>query len=217
MTIPPTTGGLTGRWTKTISAWAAAHSLTWRWAAAVVLSWASVSLFASITVPIKYPYEALGTVIDSGVIVGLTVPIAVSGVVLFEGPRELIRGSARSLFVARVALLAGVYVTTLVAALATAVASSLPVAIVVVNSLLLVALLAVGVSLLGVGLGWILPLVCTFVFSAPGLVPWDYNVLYQRDVSSVYLATVLTALVVGMWAYATGGSRERIIDRSVQE
>ncbi|WP_418058483.1 hypothetical protein [Pimelobacter simplex] len=206
-----------GRHGPIISAWAAAHGLSWRWGGGVVASWAAVSLFAAITVPLKYPYEAIGTVVDSGVIVGLIVPIAVSGTVLFEGPRDLVRLSARSLAPPRIPLLAAVYAVTCLAAGVTAWAAALPVAVVVVDAMLLAALLAVGVSLLGVGLGWILPGLCTFVFSAPGLIPWDYNVLYQRDVSATYLVGVAVALIVGLVAYALCGSRDRVVDRSLQE
>lgn len=202
---------------RAFGAWAAAHGLTWRWAGMSLTSWAAVSLFAAITVPIKYPYEAIGTVVDSGVVVGLLVPIAVSGTILFEGPADLVRLAARDLALPRAALLACVYAMTCAAAGVTAVLASLPVAVVVVDALLLVALLAVGVSLLGVGLGWLLPGACAFAFSAPGLVPWDLNVLYRRDVSATYLAIVAIALLIGTIAYALRGSRDRVVDRALQD
>ncbi|WP_224273665.1 hypothetical protein [Nocardioides lacusdianchii] len=201
---------------RMVSAWAAAHALTWRWCGAVLVAWAAVSLFAAITVPIKYPYEALGTVVDSGVIAGIVIPVIVSCTVLYEGPRDLIGSAARRLIVPRIALVSGIYVLTSAAAVVTAVIASLPVVIVTVDAMLFVALCALGVSLLGVGLGWLLPVVFAFVFSAPGLVPWEYNVIYQRDVSNAYLALVAGALIAGMGAYASQGSRDRMVDRSVQ-
>lgn len=205
------------RRTDTFRAWTAVHGITIRWCGSVVAAWLGVSLFAAVTVPIKYPFEAVGTVVDSGVIVGLVVPIAVMGTVLHEGPRDLVAAAARSLLLPRLALLGALYTTVAVASLIAALLASLPVVIVIVNSLLLAALLTIAVSFIGVGLGWILPVACTFVFSAPGLIPWDYNAMYRRDVSGAYVGVLVTSLVIGAVAYATRGSRDRVIDRSVQE
>lgn len=195
-----------------ISAWAAAHGLTWRWGGAVLLSWAAVSLFAAITIPVKYPYEAAGTVIDSGVIVGMIVPVSITGTVLFEGPPYMVRAAAQDLLTPRLVLLVGVYTLTSLAALVTAIIASLPLAIVVVDAMLLVSLLVLGVSMIGVGLGWIVPAFCTLVFSAPGLVPWNYNALYHRSVSDLYIAVVVGVSGLGMAAYSLAGSRDRLVN-----
>ena len=86
--------------------WRKVRGITPGWAGACLLAWGCAVLVAAVTVPLKYPYEAAGTVVDSAAVMGLLGFVAVVGLSLREGPRHLVRGAALRLWPSRLALAA---------------------------------------------------------------------------------------------------------------
>lgn len=189
-----------------LRAWLLAHNIDRRWLLAVSVSWIALLLFASITVPLKYPYEARGQVFDSGVVIGLLVPLAFMNLALHEGPPDLIRSAARRLALVRLSVTTGYLLTAVMSALIMAWAVSLPTALVVSDTLLLGAVNIGGNSMLGPRLGWIPAAATAFTMSAPGLVPFKANLLYNRDVSLTFIAIVAVAIAVAIASYCRAGA-----------
>lgn len=182
------------------------HNLERRWFTTAVGSWLALWLFASISLPLKYPYEARGQVVDSGVVIGLLVPLAVMNVVLYEGPADSVRTAARRLVDVRLAVCLGYFALAALSATAMAWAVSLPVQLVLADALLLGALNIAGTALLGVRLGWTLAALVAFTMSAPGLVPFEFNAFYHRDVGSVFLAVVAVIATVATLLFIRTGA-----------
>lgn len=187
-------------------AWRIVHHFEPKWFAMVAASWGALFLFASVTIPIKYPYEARGQVVDSGVVIGLLVPLAVMNLALDEGPEDLIRTASRRLSGARLAVASAYLSTASAMAAFMALAAALPLRLVLADALILGSLNIIGTSLFGVRLGWSIPGAVAFTMSAPGLVPFNFNALYNREVSTAFIACVALAAVVAMVAYLRGGS-----------
>lgn len=186
--------------------WCAAHHVGRAVLGASLASWAGLCAFAAVTIPLKYPFDARGQVVDSGVVVGVLVPIAVLNVLLDEGPPELVRASARPLGRERIAL--ATVLLVLVAALSWAVArtAALPTGLVCCDALMLQSLTVSGAALFGGRRGWVLAAAAAAAMSAPGLVPWELDVAYHRDVASGYAAAVALAAVTSTGLYAVRGA-----------
>lgn len=191
-----------------LAAWCAAHNVGPKWLAGAGGSWVALWLFASITIPLKYPYEARGQVVDSGVVVGLLIPLAVMNVVLDEGPRDLVRASARRLSPYRLTLAIGYFLTVALMSATMATASALPTSLVVTDSILLASLSILGTGLLGVRLGWAPSAAVAFTMSAPGLIPWHLNAVYHRDVGPEFVVIVVTLAVTAIAVFAQTGATE---------
>lgn len=197
------------RGTGTWRPWRKAHGLTAAWAAGCLAAWIGTILVAAVSVPLKYPYEAAGTIIDSASVVGLLVPVAVVGLCLREGPRHLVLGAARPLWPQRLALALACSTAVFAGAWTLALLADLPTTVVLLDAQLYFALLLVSTSLWGVALGWVTPLALALLMSAPGLIPWQWNFLYNQDVTLERWAAVAAVLAVGLSAYAWRGSVER--------
>jgi hypothetical protein len=186
--------------------WCAAHGVRSRWVAAVVASWGGLAGFATVTVPLKYPLAARADVVDSGVVVGLLVPLVISGLVLDEGPPDLVRGASRTLGAYRLALGAIYLATAAAGAAATALLVGLPVALIVLDGLAAGGLVVLGTVLLGPRAGWLPAASVSVVVSTPGLVPWEWNAAYQREVGPWFAGTVALLLAAALGAYVRRGS-----------
>ncbi len=203
------------RGTATWHSWRKVHGVTAAWTAGCLAAWIGTILVAAVSVPLKFPYEVAGTIIDSASVVGLLVPVAVVGLCLREGPRHLVLGAARPLWPQRLALALACTSAVCAGAWALTVLANLPTAVILLDAQLYVGLLLVSTSLGGVTLGWVTPLALTLVMSAPGLIPWQWNFLYNQDVTLERWAAVAAVLAVGLAAYAWRGSVERFafVDR----
>jgi hypothetical protein len=199
---------------------AAAHRFSWRGAVALVASWVALAVAAKVSLPLQYPYQALDEMISTGIVVGLILPISVSVIVLDEGPAHLVAGAARRLIWSR-ALSAGAYaVVTLLGAVSAASAVNVDFDLLVGDAMFLSATALIGVSALGLRLGWILPTAVALVASAPGLIPWQANLLYRHGYAD-HLAPVTVGLLavgaVGHLCVGSGGlGAQRMLRSSAQ-
>lgn len=187
----------------------AARRVTPRLLAVLAAAWLTLFAFASVTVPLKYPYESPGVeLMDSGVVAGLVAPISVLGRTLDEPCLQLLAAASRRTWRERLGWAA------LVLALTVAVTALMtPILPRVVSGQLLVADAALlsGVSLatggfIGGDLAWLGPLTLVGIASAPGLVPAQWNALYAA--SNTQLAWILAVLsaILGAATYACRGS-----------
>ena len=188
------------------SAWRNVHHVDAKWLATVAASWTALSLFAAVTVPIKYPYEARAQVVDSGVVIGLLVPLAVMNLMLEEGPEDLIRTASLRLSRVRFAVAGGYVAVASLMSVLLAFAVSLPRGLVLADALLLAALSLLSTTLFTVRLGWLLPSLVGFTMSAPGLIPFQYNPMYNREISSVFIVAVVVAVAAAMLLYLRDGA-----------
>ncbi|MGL5823951.1 MAG: hypothetical protein ACRCYU_03805 [Nocardioides sp.] len=191
---------------EVIGIWLAGHRIAVAWLSLVAVSWGVVTSFALITLPLQFPYEAAGQFVNSGVVVGLVVPVAITAGLLEEGPAQLLAGAARELAAYRVAT--GVVFLVLVVLLASLAALPrwVPSGLVIGDSACYAALTLLGTGVVGLGRGWLLPLGAAMIASAPGVIPWQVNYLYLAghgdDLAPVTAVTALLGLVV----YARCGS-----------
>lgn len=199
-----------------VRAWRTIHHLERRWVMLVAGSWAALSLFAAVTVPIKYPYEAREQVVDSGVVIGLLVPLAVMNLVLDEGPGDLVRTASLKMTRFRFGVAGAYLIVASLMSVLVAFAVALPRGLVLADAILLASLSLLGTSLFGLRLGWLLPGAVAFAMSAPGLVPFRFNPLYNREIGSTFVVCVAIAGVAGMLAYlrlGAAGLRPKMIRR----
>lgn len=191
------------------AAWCAAHHLRPRWLAAVLASWACHGVFAAVSIPLDYPYEERGHVIDTLVVVGMVLPLAVVAVALDEGPDELVRGAARSLVLCRLGLAAAYLAVVLGMAAVVAIVAVLPLFLVIIDAAFLASLTLLGAGVLGAERAWIPAAVVAVVVSAPGLLPWSLNVMYHVEVSRSFGVGVGVTAVVAVTIYSVRGSVRR--------
>jgi hypothetical protein len=190
----------------TLAAWRSAHHLTPRWLGGVVGAWLCHGVFAAVAIPLDYPYEARGQVIDTGVVVGLVLPIAVVAVALDEGPDYLVRGAARSLLLVRFGLAVAYLEVVAGMAAVVAVVAALPLLLVVLDAVLLASLTLTGTSVFGVKGGWIPAAAAAVIVSAPGLLPWKLNLMYHLEVGRPFVVAVLGLGVAATAIYLLRGS-----------
>jgi hypothetical protein len=75
-----------------------------------------------------------------------------------------------------------------------------------VDATVFTSLTIIGTSLGSVRLGWALAAVVALVMSAPGLVPWDLNVLYHRAVGPWFGAVSAGCALGAVVTYARSGA-----------
>jgi hypothetical protein len=176
----------------------ASHQITRRWVAYLLGGWWGAIISAAVTIPLKYPYQAAGQVIDTGAVVGLVLPLAITSRCLDEGPPQLIATAARSLCWLRLMWATGFLGTVGVFAALMAILTPVPWGVLVGDAYLLAGLSLWGVATLGASLGWLAPLAAALVASAPGFVPWQWNILYRRD-DLTDLAMVSTLVTIARY------------------
>jgi hypothetical protein len=184
----------------------AARGLTRRWAAVIAAAWLSVLLFAAITLPMKYPQELHGRIIDSGLVVGLTIPVAAMARTLDEGAPHLVKTASRALARNRASWAGGMLAATATLAAGLSALLPVPAVLMVADSLLLAAVAVLGAGLVGGDVAWVPPLVLAGVASAPGVVPLSVNVLYHHDQAGLTLLIAIVTAVTGVAVYARRGS-----------
>lgn len=184
----------------------AAHGLGWRWALASASTWLGVAVLAAVSLPLRYPLQAGGQMVDSAVVVALLLPVSVMARVLDEGAPHLIAAAARPLHTTRLVSASGYLLASVGGAALTGPLAPVPPLLVIADALLFAALTVAGVGLLGSRLGWFLPLACALVASAPRLVPWQTNLLYRQDTADLLLATAAVVAVAGVALYLRHGS-----------
>lgn len=166
----------------------------------------ALAVFGLVTLPLKFPFEAQRELVDSGVIVGLVLPLVVMSRILDEGPHQLVVGASRALARARLCWVGG-YAGAVAVGSATAWwIAPVPFSLFAADALFLAAVTVLGVGTLGSRLGWILPLASALVASAPGLVPWQANLLYRQGHAAILLLIAAIVATAGSAGYARFGS-----------
>lgn len=178
-------------------------------AAGLLVSWLSVALAAGIALPFTLSGGSREEVIETSVVMALLVPILVSAQVLDERPAALVLTAGRRLHLHRLAWAlayvthagCGAYVVTLVA--------PVPGALVVVDALLLAAGVGLGVSYLGPTRGWIPTVLAVAAASAPGMLPWQVNILYVTLLLPGTAAAAILLVALCLTRYAGCGAQAR--------
>lgn len=185
----------------------AVHGLDGRWLRFTTASWLGVFLFGAVALPWRYPSEVLGTVIATGLVIGLLLPAVAFARLLDEGPAHLVLTASRRLASTRmlwslllIACQAGI------ATLAAAGMSATPPLLVVADAVLLTAAAVLSVALFGLAAGWLLPLILVSVFTAPGVVPWNANILYLHTLAPVTAGVAAATSTIAAAAYTAFGS-----------
>lgn len=172
----------------------------------MMAAWACLLVFALVSVPLKYPFEATGQVTDSGVIVGLALPVLAMSGLLAEGPAHLVACAQRSLVMPRSGSVVALLALTCVGAGMVGLLSRVPTSTLLNAALLVCALQVLGAGALGLRVGWTLPLGTVLVFSAPGLVPWRYNLFYRTPPEPWMQLVALALMLVAAAMYVRFGS-----------
>lgn len=185
---------------------AASRGVSRRFVLALAATWIAFCVLRLASLPLLYPYQVTDGILDSGLVVGLVLPVAVGSRVLVEADFPPTRTAVRPLagdrlFWAAVALLVSVVGSSLVAW--TNAGASLSV---LAAGLLLASLGLLGVGLLGAHGQWAVPLAVAFVASVPDLVPARWNVLYLTSASGQVLLLSGVVLAVSLPIYARSGS-----------
>ena len=175
----------------------------------IILAWIALAGFTYVSLPLKYPYQASTQMIDSGVVVGLVLPLAVMSRLLDEGPSHLVTTASRRLATARLAWAAAFTLGTFVASTATYLATPVPYSLFVSDALFLSALTVLGTSLLDSAAGWTLPLCAALIGSGPSLIPWQANLLYREHSGSKPLLLTLVVRLLGFISYSRLGAQRR--------
>lgn len=185
----------------------AAHGVTVRWLIGICAAWCAVTLFDLVTVPLLHPQEAHDQMIDTGIVVGLVLPVVMGARLLDEGPAHLTRTASRRLGLARFGW--AIAVTGASIGAATVVAAVVPVSspLVITDAALLMGASTLGAAIVGARLAWIFPFATVAVFSAPGVVPWEDNLLYRASTADDTGWVALGIVLCGLAAYTYRGSR----------
>jgi len=177
-----------------------------RWWAAWAFSWLVLVAASAVTIPFMYPYDLAEDFIDSGVVVGLCLPILVAARILREGPVEQVLTAARPLWGWRLG--AGFVFTTATVAVAAVAGLAIPVNHVqlVLDSFVLVGAGLTSAGVLGARGTWVGPVTLVTVSSAPGLLPLQYNLLYRVTAHQELALCGVALLLLGGVGYARWGS-----------
>lgn len=185
---------------------AAVRGLTSRWLCYMAGAWLGLGVFTFVALPLKFPLEAQDEMVDSGVVVGLVVPLAVMSRILDEGPVHLVASAARNLTAVRLGWATAFLCVACIGSVVAWTIAPVPFSLFLSDTFFLGAATVLGVGVLGSRLGWLLPLVVTLVASGPGLIPWQSNLLYREDTSIVLLLLAGAVTVLGLIAYGQKGS-----------
>jgi hypothetical protein len=184
----------------------AAHRASWRSALALIVSWVALAGAARVSLPLQYPYQALDQMISTGVVVGVVLPVGVSVLVLDEGSQQLVAGASRRLARSRAMALGAYLAVTLLGASSAATAVSVDSGLFVGDAVFLSACALLGVSALGIRLGWLFPAAAALIASAPGLIPWQANLLYRHGYADDLMPYTAGLLAMGAVGYVRGGA-----------
>ncbi|MGL5824418.1 MAG: hypothetical protein ACRCYU_06215 [Nocardioides sp.] len=194
----------------------ATRGLSPRWWGSLVAAWLAVAVFARVSLPLKFPFDAQDKMIDSGVVVGLVVPIAVMTQLLDEGSPQLVAGAARRLRRSRWLMAGGYVALAAVGGLVVGLLAPAPRLLVLGDALLLAGLSVFGAGLLGARLAWLVPLSVTMVVSAPGLVPWSANLPYRTESACEVLMIALVVAGAGLATYGRFGAYGVAIEQTIR-
>lgn len=173
-------------------------------------------MFSLVSLPLKFPFEAQREMVDSGVIVGLVLPLVVIARVLDEGPPQLMVGASRALGPARLGWVCGYAVMVAVGSAAAWWLAPVPFSLFTADALFLAAVTVLGVGTLGSRLGWLLPLAIALAASAPGLIPWQANLLYREGQAGALLLITAIVAAIGCAGHVRFGSLGMVKDNTVR-
>lgn len=192
--------------TRSLIVRGASRGLTHRYALFLGGCWLTLAAYLALGLPLFYPYQIHEGVVDSGVVVGLVLPVCVASRLLEEATPFLARTTSRSLSTDR-SLWSLVFVGfTAFAASIVAIGTPVPFGLFVADSMLLSALAVLGSGLVGGSATWIGPLVFAITLSIPGLVPLKWNLLYSQEAAASTLLVAAIALGPALAVYTCRGS-----------
>lgn len=192
--------------TELVAMQAAVSGMNRRWLSLAVASWLSVAVFASISLPLKYPYQTGEEVVDSAVIVGLLIPTIVASQLLQEGPIHLVGGASRRPLLLRLIKAMALLSISLIGGAVAHLIAPVPALLVIGDSVLLAGLAILGTGAIGLRYAWAVPTFVVVICSSPRIIPWQFNLLYRAD-SQQYIALVACVTgILGLCAYCCYGS-----------
>lgn len=184
---------------------AAGRGLSIRWVVYIGLAWFALAVISNARLPFRFPFAEHDDMIDSAVVVGLVLPLSVMARMLDEGAPHLVAGASRRLVEARCAWAVAFLCVTSLGAVGAWLVSPVPFDLFMSDALFFGFAMVLGVGLLGSRLGWLVPTTITFLASAPGIVPWQANLLYREDMTSTLLLFVAIVGFAAMVAYVRNG------------
>lgn len=186
---------------------------------AIVAAWAATH----VTVELRSPADRLieAPVLDSAVVIGLVLPIAVMARTLQNRLAWLTETSPRTPMKHRAVWLIILTVSASVIAGSIAVLAppQLLSGLMIIDFFLLLGLAVWGAVLFGASLAWLPPTIVALLASTPGIVPVGLNVLANGATQRVAVALAITVLASGCVAYLALDDygirrRSRLIERS---
>lgn len=176
------------------------RGLTWKTAVALGVSCAAALVAATVSVQLRTPADQLyvGPVLDTAILVGLMLPVAVLASLLEDKSPWLAITSPRAQPLLRAAWLGVLVAVTLCVGglLAAAVPAQIPGSLIFADFLALFALALGSAVVLGRPLAWLPPAALALACSTPGLVPLASNWLVLADHAARVTWLGLAALVV---------------------
>lgn len=168
--------------------------------------WLALAAYLAMGLPLFYPYQIHEGVVDSGVVVGLVLPICVASRLLEEAAPFLARTASRSLSSDR-SLWSLVFVgSTAFAAMLVALGTPVPFELFVADAMLLSALAVLGSGFVGGSATWVAPFVFAITLTIPGLVPLKWNLLYNQQAAASTFLVAAIALGPALAVYTRRGS-----------
>lgn len=194
-----------------------------RYLALLIASTMTAWLATEVTVELRTPADRAvqADTLDSAVLVGLVLPVAVLARSLQNRLAWLAETAARSVRTERAiwfGLVAGVG-AVLCAGIVVLAPDQLLTTLIVCDFFVLLGLAVLCAVTLGAGRAWVAPSVAALVFSTPGVVPVRWNVLANGDLQSSAIALAVVLLVSAAVAYVAFDDygldrRARLIERT---
>lgn len=199
---------------RTIASRLEVHGVDRRFAALTLGAFVAFGSSSQLSALWLFPNEQNGTYVDSLSIAGVLVPTAVLSQVLAEGLPSVAITARRRLAGDRAAWAAGYAVVLVCGVAGVSAAVKLPWAHMACVAVLLAGLSLTSVVYAGVRLGWVAPSIFVAAFSAPGVVPFDYNMLYRVTTEGILAVASVTVGAAGLLLYAARGPDLQPNDRA---
>lgn len=169
--------------------------------------WLCPMAVVGLGVPLRRDGSDLPAEINSFAVLAFVIPVAALLRLLDEGPNGLVRTRRRGLALLRVVVAAVTILLTGALALVIAAVVSLPSRHVVALAIAQSAMGVAASTVIGSSRGWLVPGALTLLATAPGLVPWPANLVYnaQQTTALARLAGLLSVVAVaayGRWGLA---------------